>query len=128
MTEDDEFTKWAHDQARKYVELDRRIRRRTDPDLPRHRSKQWENPDAGVHDDAIQRAFEKLWAKKDKIIESGMKPAYAKSILRSLPADHSYRTSGWQLSEHDSKALHDARTWADATATREQKTDTNTDP
>ena len=120
---DDEFSEWAYDQARKYVELDRRIRRRIDPDLPKHRSKQWQNPDAGVHDDAIQRAFEKLWEKKDKLIKGGMKAAHAKSFLRSIPADHTYRTSGWQLSEHDSKALHDARAWADAIATREQGID-----
>ena len=116
MTEDDEFEKWAYDVARRYVELDRRIRRRIDPDLPRHRSLQWENPDAGVHDDAIQRAVEILLTKKEKIIEGGMKAAHAKSFLRSIPADHSYRTSGWQLSEYDSKQLHHARAWADTIA------------
>ena len=104
------------DVARKYVELDLRIRRQIDLDLPRHRSKEAENPDAGVHDDIVQAARLVLLENHGKIVKSGMSRAYCKSLLRVIPADHSYRTSGWKLSEWDSKQLHSAIAMAEAEA------------
>jgi len=103
--DDEEFAAFVIDIADRYVNLDRGIRRRTDPKKPVHGPQ----PDGGVHDDMVNACRLILIENKDKITKAKYPKAYAKSLLQVVPALHSYRTSGWKLSEWDSKQLH--RAW-----------------
>ena len=100
------------DVAKKYIELDLGIKRWIDKTKPVNGPQ----PDAGVHDDMIQAARLVLIKNHGKIVKSGMSRSYCRSLLQIIPADHSYRSSGWKLSEHDSKELHKAREEAHAEA------------
>ena len=109
----DEVMATISDVARRFVELDLGIPRITDPDRPRHWSKQWTNPDAGSHDDNLQRAKEMLLSSIEKILtkwrKDGKAPeAYMKTLLRPLVRDYSTRTTGWALTEWDARTMYEA--------------------
>ena len=96
------------DVARRFVELDLGLRRKIDPNKP----VQGVQPDAGAHDDAVQRAQETLLLNVDRIIDHEMSEAYMKWLLKPIVRDHSTRSSGWILSEWDSRKMWEAREMA----------------
>ena len=91
--------------ARGFVELDLGIKRQIDRNKPVHGVQ----PDAGTHADNLQRAKEILYLNVDKIIQHEMSTAYMKSLLQPIVRDYSTRSSGWILSEWDSRKIWEAR-------------------